>query len=493
MVHLPIYLEPTSGTTLQERIYNGIRNAVLAHQLALGSRLPSSRELAESIAVSRNTVVLAYDRLAAEGYVELKSGVGTFVTKNLPEQCLQADPMEKCEIRPRRNHTPCYPTIAFFGQRPAIIEKGAGLPSIDFWYGRADQRVFPMTAWRRIIAHNLGRAAANMIEYPPTAGLPELRQAIAKHVAYNRGINVDWRNVIITGGAQEAFDIIAKLFVKLGTRVAVESPCYQGLAFTLRAHGAVLIPIPVDSEGMNIDHLERQSEVALVCATPSHQFPTGETLTLERRFRMLRWAEQIGAYIVEDDYDGDFRFSASPLPAMVGLDGAADSVLYVGTFSKSLGAGLRRGFMIVPDRVLSAAVCAKALATQGEPWLDQVVLAEFLESGAYRRHLRRLRQSQMQSRDALLNALTKHFGAINVSGTDAGMHLMWRLPPNFPEARDLAGAARKLDVGIYPPSAAGAELFGEPEQALLFGYPALTEIQIAEGICRLKRALDRIM
>jgi GntR family transcriptional regulator / MocR family aminotransferase len=492
MVQLPLNLE-LSGTTLQERIYNGIRSGVLSHRLASGSRLPSSRELAESMAVSRNTVVLAYDRLAAEGYIELKSGIGTFVSKELPEKCLQPEPAEHSDGWTGCIKDRLYPNIEFLAERPVIIEKGFKLPSIDFWYGRANPRLFPTATWRRLITHNLGRAAVNMIEYPPAAGLPELRQAIAEHAAINRGIKTDWRNVIVTTGAQEAFDIIAKLFIKPGTRVAIESPCYQGIAFTLRAHGATLIPIPVDSGGMKIDCLERQRGAALVCATPSHQFPTGETLTLERRFRMLCWAGQVGAYIVEDDYDGDFRYSASPLPAMAGLDGAGDSVVYVGTFSKSLGAGLRIGFLIVPDRVVKAAVCAKALASNGQPWLDQVVLAEFLASGAYGRHLRKLRQAQMQSRDALLTALTKQFGTIDVSGTEAGMHLMWRMPADFPEPSNLAAAARALDVGIYPPSAAGAEVFGEPERAILFGYPALTESQIAEGISRVRTAVDRML
>ena len=151
------------------------------------------------------------------------------------------DSAERPNFKARPNQGRLFPEITFFGERPVIIEKGPDMPSIDFWYGRANPRAFPIAAWRRLIAHNLGRAAANMIDYPPTAGLPELRQAIADHVAANRGIRIDWRNVIITAGAQEAFDIVAKLFVKPGTRVAVENPCYQGLAFTLRAHGATLI------------------------------------------------------------------------------------------------------------------------------------------------------------------------------------------------------------------------------------------------------------
>lgn len=492
MVQLPINFDADSGTTLQERIYDGIRSAVLSRKLESGARLPSSRDLADSISVSRNTVVLAYDRLAAEGYIELRSGVGTFISKDLPEECFRPS-SDQPNAKAPGHESRKYPNVTFTGERPIIIEKGANLPSIDFWYGRASRRIFPIEIWRRLISHNLGRAAANMVEYPPAAGLPELRNAIAEHLAANRGIKTDWRNIIITVGAQEAFDIIAKLFVRPGTSVAIESPCYQGIAFALRAHGATLVPIPVDEKGMDVDRLEQQSKAVLVCATPSHQFPTGETLTLERRLRMIRWAERTGAYIVEDDYDSDFRYSDLPLPAMAGLEDGGQSVIYVGTFSKALGAGIRTGYMVVPNRVLNAAISAKALSSQGHPWLDQVVLAEFLETGGYRRHLRKLRQAQKRSRDALLAGFAEHFGSVNLSGAEAGMHLMWRLPPQSPDVHDLVIAARELDVGIYPPSAAGAEIFGESEHAIVLGYPALTETQIAEGVSRVKTAFDRML
>ena len=492
MTQIPISLEETSGATLQERIYNGIRSAVLDRRLASGCRLPSSRDLAETLTVSRNTVVLAYDRLAAEGYIELRSGVGTFVSNDLPEECFRPETVDRSQSEDQADQARRHPNITFVGQRPIIIEKGANLPSIDFWYGRASRHSFPIETWRRLIAHNLGRAAANLVEYPPAAGLPELRHAIAEHVASNRGVKTDWRNIIVTAGAQEAFDIIAKLFVRPDTPVAIESPCYQGIAFVLRAHGARLVPISVDAKGLDLDSLEQQSEAALVCVTPSHQFPTGETLTLERRLRMLRWAERVGAYIVEDDYDSDFRYSDPPIPAMAGLDEGRDTVIYVGTFSKALGAGMRTGLMIVPDRALKSAISAKALASQGQPWLDQVVLAEFISSGGYRRHLRKLRQAQKRSRDALLRAFKKHFGAVDISGAEAGMHLMWRLPSDFPSAHDLALVAREFDVGIYPPSAAGAEIFGQAEHSIVLGYPSLTEAQIAEGISRVRMALDHM-
>ncbi len=491
-MQISISHESALGNTLQDRIYNSIRSGVLDRRLVAECRLPSSRELAETLSVSRNTVVLAYERLAAEGYIGFRRGVGTFVSKDLPEECFRTDLGNCPESTTAAGEIRRYPAITFAGERPIIIEKGSDLPSIDFWYGRANKHIFPVDTWRKIIDHNLARAATNLVEYPPVAGLPELRHAIAEHIAFYRGIRCDWRNIIITAGAQEAFDIIAKLFVTDGTPVAIEKPCYQGIAFALRAHGANLVPIKVDTKGIDIDHLERVATAALVCVTPSHQFPTGETLSLERRLRMLRWAERVGAYIVEDDYDSDFRYSGPPVPALAALDDSRESVIYVGTFSKALGAGIRTGFMVVPNRALKAATSARALASHGQPWLEQVVLAEFLSSGGYRRHLRRLRQEQKKARDALFTAFGLHFGSVDLSGAEAGMHLLWRLPSEFPSAHDLALAAREFDVGIYPPSAAGAEVFGETEHAIVLGYASLTAPQIAKGIARVKMALDNM-
>lgn len=491
MIPFPIDFETSARASLQERICDGIRGAILARTLTSGTRLPSSRDLAEAISVSRNTVVLAYDRLVAEGYIELRGGVGTFVSKELPEECFRPVAATHCDL-PRSGSAKRYPSIIFEGQKPNIIEKGTVLPSIDFWYGRASHRIFPIEIWRRLIVENFGRAPTNLVEYPPVLGLPELRKAVAEHLAASRGVKANARNIIITAGGQEAFNIIARLFVRDGTGVAIEKPCYQGIAFALRSFGARLIPVPVDDEGMNIDYLEKQSQASLVCATPSHQFPTGSTLTLERRLRMIGWAERVGAYIIEDDYDSDFRYSDSPLPAMAGLADGSDRVIYVGTFSKSLGAGIRTGYMVLPDRLLDAATSVKALSSQGNSWLDQIVLADFLTTGAYRRHLRKLRQAQKVSRDALVSALAEHFGPVELSGAEAGMHLMWRLPHDSPNAHKLAYEARRLDVGIYPPSAAGAMVFGEPEQAFVLGYPALTESQIDEGVSRIRTAFDRL-
>lgn len=487
MVDLALDLDPRGPGTLQDRIFGGVRDAILSGRLRPGTRLSSSRDLAQSLGVSRNTVMLAYERLAIEGYLEVRGRGGTYIPNILPDICL-ASPKAKTSEPAQFPQPTRYPPLFFRGERPAMRDRGAEQPQVDFWYGRGDRETLPLTAWRRLLTENLGRAATNLVEYPAIAGLPELRHAVADHLATTRGVRVDWQRVIITAGAQEALDLVAKAFVVPGIAVVVENPCYQGVASVFAsAHEASLIPVAVDRHGMDIDALERVGGAALVCVTPSHQFPTGTILPLERRLRLLAWAERVGAYVVEDDYDSDFRYDGPPISALAGLDRAGDRVIYIGTFSKALGAGLRTGFMVAPAAIVDALTTAKALATGGQPWLEQAALAQFIAEGGYRRHLRKLRRSRRHARDALVAALRRHFGDVDLSGEDGGMHLMWWLPPHL-NATVLAAAARKRGVGIYPPSAAGARVFGSEPNALVLGYPSLSESQIIEGMAKLARA-----
>jgi GntR family transcriptional regulator / MocR family aminotransferase len=267
----------------------------------------------------------------------------------------------------------------------------------------------------------------------------------------------------------------------------VENPCYQGFALACRAQGAQLRPVSVGPEGIELEQLSTEARPPLIYVTPSHQFPTGVTMPLERRRRLLDVAARFGAYVVEDDYDSEFRYDGPPVLALAGLDGAGERVLYVGTFSKSLGAALRVGFIVAPESAVGPLTKAKALASGGQPWLDQACLATFLASGEYRRHLRKLREARRQSKDALLTALARHFGAPELSGAEGGMHVLWRLPPSLPAAGFVA-AARRLGVGVYTPSAAGALAFGDEPNAIVLGYSALSLEEIDKGAAALAKA-----
>lgn len=493
-VHIPLHLRRDGTLTFQEQIYRQIRDAILGGRMPRGLKLPSSRDMARDLEVSRNTVTLAFSWLLNEGYLESRVGAGTFVSCTLPEEALNSSP----PARDRGNGDDeggdgIRPAVRFLSPAPAIVDRGKKRLPIDFWYGRLDHRHFPLQAWRRLLLENLSRAAPNLSDYVHPAGYPELRAAIAEHLCATRGMRVEPERVLVTAGAQDGLNLLGRLLVGPGVKVAVEDPGYQAAALVFRNHGAELCPIPVDHEGLEVEQLDQRRDVPLLHVTPSHQFPTGSTLPLERRVSLLRWARRAGAYIIEDDYDSDFRYDGPPLAAVAGLDGD-NRVIYLGTFSKSVGAGLRLGYLVLPPELVAPATAAKSLGSYGHPWLDQAVLGDFLRTGGFIRHLRRLRQAYRQGRDALVKAMRIHFGSsAGLNGQDAGMHVMWTLPEQLGDAVGVAAAAAKRGVGVYPFAAVGAMEFGGRGLAarnLVLGYSSLTPPEIEAGIARIAAALD---
>jgi GntR family transcriptional regulator/MocR family aminotransferase len=320
----------------------------------------------------------------------------------------------------------------------------------------------------------------------------ELRRAIADHVGLARGITARPEQVIVVAGCQGGLNVAARLLIRERARAAIENPCYQGAAFLFESYGAQLVPVPVDAGGLDVDALPAQ-EVQLLYVTPSHQYPMGYTLSLERRLRLLDWACRGGTYILEDDYDSDFRYRGSPLTALMGLD-RHGSVIYLGTFSKSMGAGLRLGYLVVPLQLIDPARTVKALLDNGHPWLDQAAMAEFLGSGSYANHLRRIRQLYRERRDCLMEVLREHFGEVELSGQDSGMHVTWHLPRALPVAAEVQRLAAAQGVGIYCLQSGAAYDFdgcAYSETAIMLGYSSLNERQIREGIERVAAALER--
>jgi GntR family transcriptional regulator/MocR family aminotransferase len=486
---IPLTLDRKGAETLQRQIYGQIRDGILSGRLAPGFCLPSSRELADAFGLSRNTVVLAYEWLSNEGYLDLRRRSGTFVTDSLPERSLSVAPSSHDVASPAGPVSAKRHRLIFRGQRLQMVERGSGPPDIKFWYGSANWRHFPLGTWRRLLIENLSRMSANLSEYGPPGGNMELRKAIAEHIGAARGVRARPEQVIVTAGAQEGMDLICRLLVAAGTPVVVENPCYAGCVKILQGFGADLIPVNVDNLGLDTDALDKTS-AAVAYVTPSHQFPTGATLPLERRLRLLQWAERVGAYIIEDDYDSDFRYDGPPIAALAGLD-RGGCVIYVGTFSKSIGAGLRTGFIVVPDDLVEPITAAKSLSNYGHPWLEQIVLADFLRSGAFNLHLRRIRQQYRHARDVLVSALNREFGNQRLSGHEAGMHMMWTLPDDFPDAHTLSQRASQTGVGIYPLAQAGAVSFSWPQEhrAIVLGYSLLTPEQIETGVKRLAAAV----
>jgi GntR family transcriptional regulator / MocR family aminotransferase len=491
---LPIVLGRQDDFSLQEQIYRFIRDQVLSGTYPTGVRLPSTRDLAMDLRVSRTTVLLAYEWLMSEGYIETHKGIGTFVCNVINDAVRAANTAETraCEPPPVANPGPRPPIVAL-PETPVVISKDSERPRIDFWYGRPDSRQFPIKAWRHLIMQKLAAPAAGLGDYGEQAGDPELRAAISEHISTTRGFLAGPERIVITSGAQEALNIISRLLIRESVEVAIENPGYASAAALFRSYHARLAPIAVDREGICVDALSGVN-AKLVYTTPSHQFPTGALMTLERRQQLLAWAQSENAYIVEDDYDSEIIYDRPPLAALAALD-QHERVIYVGSFSKTLGAGLRLGFLILPTELVASAVAIKSMTSYGQSWLEQSALASLMRAGGFRAHLRRIRTVYRLRRDTLIAGLRGAFGHdIEISGESSGLHFVWTLPQDFPTADELTAKARKLGVGLYSPARAGAVQIGAsagPERRLLMGYSALTPIEIEVALKKIVAAVGK--
>jgi len=478
--------------TLQRQIFAQISAAILAGRLPPGMELPPSRVLASQYCISRNTVVQAYQWLAAEGYVETQRSARTIVSENLPEECLSFDRIIMADGN-KAVRTPQKTGVVFRGQRPALPETGAQRKKIDFWPGRPNPKLFPAQLVRRLaLIERTSTAYRDLTEYGDAFGMRELREAIALHLGTARGLLATHEQIVITSGIQEALNIVCRLFVKQGTQVVVENPCYRSAALVFESYGAELFPLDVDKQGARLDALAA-SVWPLAYVTPSHQFPTGATMSLDRRLKLLEWAQTSGAYVIEDDYDSDYRFSGPPLTALAGLD-AGHNVIYLGTFSKSIGAGIRTGFMVLPPQLIEPSRTIKILLNFGHPWLEQYILADFLRTGAYRHHLRRIRRAYREARDILMKELGNAFGNIDLWGVESGMHIMWRLPRDFPNVDDFVKRTGDHGVRIHSLASGGAHDMGSPypKDSILLGYASLSCEDIATAVRAMSNAAEEL-
>ncbi len=487
---IPIELDHDSRQSLQAQIFEQLRHLILSGKLKPGTLIPASRVLAEQLGISRNTVLLVYDRLIAEGYLQARKAIGTFVNLELPETCLSATR----RIAPAslsQGEAANRPGIPFIGHLQS--ENNNRNLDFDFCPDRIALDLFPQKMWRRFVNRTFTVGSTRFAECSDPGGLPSLREVIADHLGLARGISVSPDQIIVTAGSQEGLNLAARLLVKEGTPVATENPCYRGATALFESYYAKLIPVAVDAAGLDVEQLPKDG-IALLYVTPSHQFPLGFTLPIERRLKLLDWARRCGAYIIEDDYDSDFRYRGSPLTALMGLDDHG-CVMYLGTFSKSMGAGLRLGYLVVPKTLIPAARAAKALLNNGHAWLDQATMAEFIRSGAYGNHLRRMRNIYCKRRDCLVEALHEHFGPVHLSGLESGLHLTWHLPDNYPATSEVEEAARRYGVEVYSVGTGTAydyEGCGYSERTLVLGFSSLNEYQIRAGVRRLADAFAEL-
>jgi len=481
---IDIVIDKSAPTPLQEQLCRQIRGGIVSAALPPGSRMPTSRDLARDLGVSRNTVTLAYERLIGEGYLHTRPASGTFVARGLPrDDDSAAVAAESAAPRPGPVQRQFDRRRPFDAAGPVADEVPAAL---DFWLGLADPEVFPLKDWRRHVLSSIDHHGGRFGYPPPTAGVPRLRRAIANWLGENRGLDVGADEVLIVSGSQQAFNIVARLFLAPGERVAVEAPCHPDADPVFRATGAELVPVPVDERGLRTEFLP-QGPLALAYVTPSHQHPVGGTLPIERRRRLIDWARHAGAYILEDDIGSHFRYEGVAPPTLKGMD-PYGLVIHCGTFSLTLGAGLRLGYMVMPPELIPAARAIKGLLDKGSPWLEQVALSNLIESGGYSRHIAKLRRVCREKRDLLIGALISRFGDVDLVGTDAGVHFGWLLPANAPPAALIRQKALALGVGLHQPPATAINAAADgrfTERALYLGYGTLKHDQIVEAVDRL--------
>lgn len=458
-----------------ERIFRQIRDAVLDGRLRPGQRLPPTRDLARQLAVSRNTVGVAYDQLAAEGLIEGRVGAGSYVTDSHPPTGTA-----------RRAPAGTVPPRAVW-RRVAVRETPATPRALfDFGVGAPDYTRFPLTTWRRLLARELRESARPFASYSHPAGHPALRAAIARHIGVSRAVRASADDVVVTAGAQHGFDLVGRVLLDPGAVVAIENPGYARVRLLYETYGARIAPVPVDEEGLVVEALPARAR--LVYVTPSHQFPLGVTMSLRRRTALLAWAERRGAVVLEDDYDSEFRFGGRALDPLQSLD-RSGRVIYVGSFSKVLVPGLRLGFLVAPASLQPALQAARQLSDWHGDVAPQGALAEFIDSGALARHIRTVTREYESRYARIAAAIDGAFSkTLRLVPASAGLHLAATFAPGVlatGAAVVREAATRGVKVGAL------AECFqGRAAQdGLVVGFGGIPSASIDEGLDRLGRAM----
>ncbi len=467
---------------LTARLQNALRRLIMQGHIREGDRLPSSRLLAREARVARDTVENAYSQLESEGFLERRLGSGTFVA-DLAAGFPTARP----------DGTPPDDTPSLtLSRRGAQIAASGGVPDHNDAHPFVvlpDVQSFPPEIWRKLTARVLSHRDRQSLLYAEAFGLPSLREEIARYLAAHRGVRCRPEQIVVLASSQQALGLIASLLLDEGDRIAIEEPGFLGARGAFRNAGLELNPIPIDRDGLIAETLEHgASAPRAVYVTPSHQFPTGATLSLERRLALIHWARDDDAWIVEDDYDSEFRYDSRPIAAIQGLD-PSGRVLYLGTFSKVLFPGLRIAYIVLPEHLVPAFVAARTLVDGHSAPISQAVLAEFMREGHFTAHIRRMRELYRGRRDAFLESFDKHLSPFATALHPAGgLHLASLLDEPLDEAETVAIAQ---EVGIELPTLARLYLGKEKQSGWVMGFAALPPHEAEAAMKNLARALDR--
>lgn len=468
-----IAIDLTSDVPIHRQIYEAWRSGILAGRFRKGDRVPSSRELAITLQIARSTVTHAYDQLFAEGYLQTARGSGTYVSGDIHDDGLPCtDPRGRARrVRSVR--------LSRFGERleTDFIHPPQPADHICFSRWTPDVERFPLNVWRTLLNRHLRAAGREMLGYArQSQGDERLRTEIAAYLRRSRAVECTLEHVVVLNGSQQALDLCARVLCETGEIAAFENPGYLGTKRIFDSHGLRLAPVPVDAHGMLVSEIDPRSR--LIYVTPSHQFPTGVSMSLPRRLELIAWARRHNAFILEDDYDSEYRYSGPPLPSLQGL--ARDvPVIYCGTFSKVMFPGLRIGYAVLPEALVAPFRRAKWIADRSTPALEQAALADFIAEGHLERHLRRMRKLYGGRRNVLVGELRKRFGSdVQILGDAAGMHLAVRFQNQQVAQRAAANKVQIVSTREY-------YLRHPRRNEFILGFSSLSEHAIREGVRRL--------
>lgn len=481
-----ISLDPSSRAPLHRQLYNTLRGAILERRLKAGIRLPSTRALATELGISRTTVINAFDQLLAEGYIEGKAGSGTFVAASLPDELLVVRPraadVVRCDSRSRaisrRGLLLAQTAVSFIKDESKPRAFQPGLPSIE---------CFPFDLWSRMVSKRWRHPPRELAGYGSALGYRPLRDAIANYVQLARGVRCEPEQVMIVAGSQQGLDLAARVLLDPSDHAWIEDPAYRGACGALLGAGAKLAPIPVDEQGLDVAAGESVcSEARVAYVTPSHQYPLGVTMSLARRLALLNWATRCGAWIIEDDYDSEYRYTGRPLAALQGLD-KEDRVIYIGTFSKVLFPSLRLGYIVAPTDLVETFSAAHSHADYYSPIIEQAALADFIAEGHFVRHIRRMRGLYEERQDILVKCSERELnGLLEVRPAPAGMHIIGWLPEGIND-QIVSRQAGKVGLDVRPLSFYCIE--AKHRGGLLLGYTGIAAAEIRLGVQKMATLL----
>jgi len=474
---------------LYREIYLRVRNEIIGGGMMAGYRLPASRVLSAQLGVARNTVTAAYEQLLSEGYVEARRGSGHYVADFVPEA------FERLTAKSEDTKTARCPTTGRVANQFAFVPKSLrrAIPPVPFRANLPALDPVSLQAWIRLYTKTL-RQAGSSTTHPGYFGETDaigdhlLRRAIVEYVSLARGVRCSPEQVVITAGAQHAMDLLMRVMAEPGERAWIEDPSFPGALAVLRGAGLTPVPIPVDAEGIDVEHAIRlapKAHLAIVC--PSKQYPLGHVMSLQRRLALIEWARERKAWIIEDDYDSEYRFSGKTIPSLQGLD-EGEYVVYVGTFSKVLFPGLRIGFIVAPPSLVDPIVAVRTLAGRHGNPLDQQVLARFIMDGHLGRHIRRMRKLYETRMDALLHSAGRWLaGAVSLERANAGLQTIGWLSAEFD---DRLVSKRAADAGVEVANLSRYCIETTRRPGLVFGFGAFDEHELDASAQSLARVIE---